>query len=85
METITYEDKIEFLGNLLRRAKFLKDTCDRCMAQKDISIIECLIEDVNFLHELVPANKVKFEAKSSDGDIEKEMFYNEEISSKDKT
>ena len=77
MEIITYDDKIDFLDNLLKRAKLLNETCEACMSKKEISIIECVIEDVNFIHELVPADKIKFEAKSSDGDIEKEMFYNE--------
>ena len=77
MEIITFEEKMEFLDNLLTRAKLLNETCEACMPQKHISIIECLIEDENFIHELVPTDKVKFEAKSSDGDIEKEMSYND--------
>ena len=77
MEKITYEDKIDFLDNLLTRAKLLHETCEGCMSLREIAIIESLIDDVKFINELVPADKVKFEAKSSDGDIEKEMFYNE--------
>lgn len=46
MTIITYEEKMEFLDNLLMRGKLLHETCEGCFPQKDIEILECIIEDV---------------------------------------
>ena len=43
METITYDDKINFLDDILKRAKLLHETCEACMPQKNISIIEIVV------------------------------------------
>ena len=51
MVVITYEDKMEFLENLKMRAKLLHETCEACFPQRDIDILECIMEDVNEIHE----------------------------------
>lgn len=59
MNEITYEEKMEFLDDLLMRGKLLHETCEGCFPQRHIEIVECLIEDVNQLHELYKKDNVQ--------------------------
>ena len=51
MVTVTYEEKMEFLDNLKMRAKLLHETCEACFPSHDIDILECIMEDINEIHE----------------------------------
>lgn len=50
MTTITYDDKMNFLEDLQKRQKFLNESCKSCLPDeelnKNIDIIECIMEDI---------------------------------------
>ena len=71
MVEITYEEKMEFLDNLLMRGKLLHETCEGCFPQRHIDILECIMEDVNQIHEQNKKNEKMVD------ELYKEMFYNE--------
>ena len=52
MTVVTYEEKMNFLDNLLMRAKLLHETCEACFPSKDIEILECIIEDIRDFKEI---------------------------------
>lgn len=53
MTVVTYEEKMNFLDNLLMRAKLLHETCEACFPSKDIEILECIIEDIRDFKEVL--------------------------------
>ena len=68
MVKVTYEEKMAFLDNLKMRAKLLHETCEACFPQRDIDILECIMEDVNEINEQYKKNE-----KMTD-DLYAEMF-----------
>ena len=53
MTVVTYEEKMNFLDNLLMRAKLIHETCEACFPSKDIEILECIIEDIRYFKEVL--------------------------------
>ena len=45
MEKITYEEKMDYMDNLLIRSKLLHETCASCISERDLSDMVDLIVD----------------------------------------
>lgn len=52
MVKVTYEEKMDYMDNLIMRSKLLHETCASCISEHDLEILECIREDINEIHQI---------------------------------
>lgn len=72
MTIVTYEEKMDYMDNLIMRSKLLHETCASCISEHDLEILECIKEDVDQMHQLGEQCKKRQEKEVAD--IYEEMF-----------
>ena len=73
MERITYEEKMDYMDNLIMRSKLLHETCASCISDRDLSILECIKEDIDQMHQLDEQCQKRQDKEVAD--IYEEMFF----------
>ena len=72
MTIVTYEEKMDYMDNLIMRSKLLHETCASCISERDLEILECIKEDVDQMHQLDEQCQKKEDKELAD--IYEELF-----------
>lgn len=72
MKRITYEEKMDYMDNLLMMSKLLNESGVKCISEKVFSILECIKEDIDQMHQLEEQCKKKHDKELAD--IYDELF-----------